>query len=205
MREKENILDLIRLSPENIGFIFYPKSPRFVGEDFDVEITASVPPEITRTGVFVNSPTNYIMEKISRYGLHAVQLHGSEKPGQCEELSSAGVVVIKAFSVDDRTDFNMTDEYYGSCDYFLFDTKTNSPGGSGKKFDWNVLKGYTGETPFFLSGGIQPGDEQQIARIIGLPLYAIDINSRFEMAPGMKNIELISTFIDNIRKNKYGL
>jgi len=198
MRQAENINDLARLQPDFIGFIFYKKSSRYVGEEFDEAILNTLNPKIDRTGVFVNSSAEYIQQKVKQYGLNFVQLHGNESPKECKSLQSTAKV-IKAFGVDELFDFEILNQYQGSCDYFLFDTKTPQKGGSGKKFKWEVLNQYKLNTPFFLSGGIDETDAKNILNLNNKNLFAIDINSRFETSPAYKNISKIHKFISEIK------
>lgn len=199
MRDKENLLQLITLKPDFVGFIFYEKSPRFVGNDFDSSISNLIPENTKKVGVFVNADGNYIEDKIIRYRLNCVQLHGNENLSLCKEISSKGVEVIKSFSIDEKFDFEVLNDYSDCCNYFLFDTKTSAYGGSGKKFDWDILKTLKNEKPFFLSGGIDPHDTIRTVDFGDLPLYAVDINSRFEVNAGLKDIELVRSFINKIR------
>ncbi|NBS19643.1 MAG: phosphoribosylanthranilate isomerase [Flavobacteriia bacterium] len=182
---------LSALSPDYMGFIFWEPSKRFVSQ-----ITPALPSSIKKTGVFVDQSPDQILEIAALHQLQALQLHGKENPRDCQLLRATGLEIIKAFSIDDAFDFDALAPYESVCDYFLFDTKGLLPGGNGRRFDWSVLKRYPYQKPFFLSGGIGPEDHKAIASIISLnlPLYALDINSRFETAPGLKNIESIKAF-----------
>lgn len=197
MKDPENIKDLGKLPIDYMGFIFYDKSPRYAisltGGDTDI-----VPQKIKLTGVFVNAGLDYIAEKIVRYGLDIIQLHGNESPAFCENLHKT-MPVIKAFSISDTTDFEQTKEYEGYADYFLFDTKTPQYGGSGQKFDWKILNEYKGNTPFLLSGGISVDDAKIIKQIKHPRFAGIDLNSRFETEPGRKDIKLIEQFIKALK------
>jgi len=191
MRSPENIATLAVLQPDYMGFIFWEPSKRFVGE-----ATPILPPSIKKTGVFVDASVDYITKQVALHQLQAVQLHGKESPEFCQKLQLSGVEIIKAFAVDASFDFLPLYAYESVCDYYLFDTKGPLPGGNGSRFDWSVLRDYPSAKPFFLSGGIGPGDAAAITSIISLnlPLYAVDINSRFESEPGLKNIEIIKQF-----------
>lgn len=191
MRSAENIALLSNLSPDYMGFIFWKPSKRYVDKD-----TPVLPQNIKKTGVFVNDTEEYIMDTIERHQLQAVQLHGEEHPSFCNKIRSTGIETIKAFAVDSNFDFSVLEPYENNCDYYLFDTKGDLPGGNGRRFDWSLLKDYPSGKPFFLSGGIGPGDQSAIASIISLnlPLYAVDINSQFEVAPAIKDIEKIKAF-----------
>jgi len=199
MREPNNIRQLMTLKPDWIGFIFYPKSPRFVGEEFDT--TASqLASGAKKTGVFVNQTIDYIQSKIERYSLNALQLHGSESSEMCATLKSQGVTIIKAFSVDESLDFAPMQSYVDHVDYFLFDTKTSGHGGSGQKFDWQLLTNYPYSKPFFLSGGIDESDASTIIKLNIPQLACIDLNSKFEISPGVKNIEMLKTFLNQLQQ-----
>lgn len=194
MRDPENIAALSQIQPDYIGFIFYEPSKRFVGETF---MFFDLDPNIQRVGVFVDASEEYIMKKTVKYFLNAVQLHGNESVELCQNLHARGVSVIKVFSVGESFDFNLLEPYKPYVDFFLFDTKGKEHGGNGVTFDWSVLRNYDGEKPFFLSGGIGLEEITQIAAFdwAGLNLYALDVNSRFETAPGFKNIELLQKMI----------
>jgi phosphoribosylanthranilate isomerase len=198
MRNAENIRLLANLMPDYIGFILYPESKRYLGSDYKLEV--EIPSQIKRVGVFVNEVIEEVFRWINLLDLDLVQLHGDEPEEYCKELNKMNVPVIKAFGMDEHFDFSLLKPYEPYCEYFLFDTKTDLKGGSGKKFNRNILKKYNSEKPFFLSGGIGPEDTAIVNDLPDLPLHAIDINSRFEEAPGIKNIELIARFITELRK-----
>ena len=191
MREPENIHALVELNPDYMGFIFWAPSRRYVDQP-----TPKLPASIKKVGVFVDASLDYLQTTIREHSLDAVQLHGTESPAYCALIKEYGVEVIKAFSVRDQFDFSQLKAYEASCDFFLFDTKGSLPGGNGTHFDWTLLKDYPSQKPFFLSGGIGPEDNELLQRIINtpLPLHAIDVNSKFERAPGNKNIELLTPF-----------
>lgn len=201
MKYPENIEQLSVLKPGFIGFIFYEKSKRFVGEDFDIK-KMNINPDIQKTGVFVNASKNYILEKVKKYGLNLVQLHGNETPEFCQSLQKNGFAISKAFPVGEGFDFKNLDAYKTVCDYFLFDTKTPLYGGSGYKFDWNILRQYDNEKPFFLSGGIDGDDVEAIYKLADMNIFAIDINSKFETEPGKKDIGKIGLFMEMINLAK---
>ena len=140
MRQPDNILELAKLQPDYMGFIFYEKSPRFILEEDNLDTILSLPKTIKKTGVFVNEDFEIILTKIKEYQLDAVQLHGNESPKTCEQIKKQGVVLIKAFGVNENFDFKTLENYCNGVDYFLFDTKVENHGGSGKKFDWSLLK-----------------------------------------------------------------
>jgi phosphoribosylanthranilate isomerase len=192
MRDEKNILEVAALHPQYMGFIFYPKSPRYVGDDFKMP---ALPSSISRVGVFVNAPTPLILEKVKGYGLKYVQLHGGESVEQCKTLQKEGIGVIKVFSVGDNFDFNQTRPYEEAADFFLFDTKGKYYGGNAATFNWNVLQQYNQKVPFFLSGGIGPDNAEAIKHLQGMNLYAVDINSGVEERPALKNTQKISSII----------
>jgi|TARA_Y100000385_G_C13001313_1_gene597372 phosphoribosylanthranilate isomerase len=191
MREIENISALAELKPDYMGFIFWAPSSRYVEYT-----TPALPNQIKKTGVFVDATPDYIQSTIQDHHLNAVQLHGEETPAYCELIQEFGVEVIKAFSIKEQFDFSLLDSYEDRCDYFLFDTKGELPGGNGYGFDWSILHNYSSTKPFFLSGGIGPEDYKKINSLLNLdlPVFAIDVNSKFELSPGLKNIDLITPF-----------
>jgi phosphoribosylanthranilate isomerase len=191
MRETENILDLSILKPDYMGFIFWEKSSRFVKKS-----TPKLDKKIKKTGVFVDANVEYVQDIIVTHQLQAVQLHGKETPSYCELIKEFGVEVIKSFSIKDYFDFSLLVPYQENCDFFLFDTKGPSPGGNGYTFNWSILKDYYSQKPFFLSGGIGLENIQQVKELLNstLPLYGIDVNSKFESAPGLKKIEALTKF-----------
>jgi len=200
MRTAGNISEIAADGVDYVGFIFYDKSPRFAG-DMPAENTGTIPCGIKKVGVFVNSSAEEIGRIVDRYGLDMVQLHGDETPGFCEEVKRF-IPVMKAFSVSSPEDFQAIEKYAGTCDFFLFDTKTPGRGGSGEKFDWNLINFYTGDTPFFLSGGISPNDACAIKKLKHPALRGVDINSRFETEPGIKDALMVNSFIKNIKNTK---
>ena len=200
MRDPENISGVVSALPDFMGFIFYPKSKRFVGSEFSAQTMQSVPESVKKVGVFVDELPENVMEICKKLGLDVAQLHGNETPGYCRKIQDSGLPVFKAFSVDDQFEFSQLEAYSGVCDYFLFDTKGHVPGGTGQKFNWKLLKNYQGDVPFFLSGGIGPDDLEAIRRFEHPRWRGIDINSGFESVPAFKNIEKVKNFIFDIRK-----
>ena len=192
MRERDNIEALMSAPIDYIGFIFYDRSPRYVSGDL------AWTEGVKRTGVFVDATLAYVQETIDRYSLTVVQLHGQESPSFCASFKRKGVEVVKSFLVDENFDFETTNSYEGKVDYFLFDTKTKDHGGSGKTFNWDLLSKYKGDTPFFLSGGLSEQNAEALQKISHERLYGLDINSRFELAPGVKDIPRITRFLENI-------
>jgi len=199
MRDPSNIKDLVNIKPDYIGFIFYPKSKRFIGELIPDEMQSLIPGYIQKVGVFVDEPIDSLLGKFENNRLDMVQLHGSELPDYCERLKKLYIPVIKAFSINSSFDFDAVKPYNPFCDYYLFDTASDLRGGSGKKFDWKKLDQYKEEKPFFLSGGIQPTDIEEIKSLTHNELYAIDVNSGFEIEPGVKDIPKLKSFIDILR------
>ena len=213
MKYSENIQEVALLQPDYLGFIFYPKSPR----NFEGEIP-EIPSSIKKTGVFVDAPIAFILEKVKQYNFKAVQLHGSESADYCEELRGRlylncanpenGICglpteIFKVFGIKDEFDFEVLKAYENVVDYFLFDTKGKSKGGNGYAFDWSVLKGYTSKIPIILSGGIGVEELNKIEEILksDLPIYALDLNSKFETKPALKDVELLKSFLEKINKH----
>jgi len=201
MRDPENIRELLKTSPDYLGYIFYPKSKRFVGTNPNPKIFSLVSQSTQKVGVFVNEGLETVRNICSKFRIEVAQLHGDESPGYCQSLKDSGLHVFKAFSVDEQFDFSRLENYTKAVDYFLFDTKGKLPGGTGLKFNWEVLRNYTLPTPFFLSGGIGPDDVDALARFKHSQLYALDINSGFEINPAEKDIEKVTEFISQIRKS----
>ena len=208
MKYQENIEAVAALKPDYLGFIFYDKSPR----NFDGDIP-KLPDSIKKTGVFVDASIDFIIKKTKQYGFKAIQLHGSESADYCEQLlkkikevsttldqtsavTSSAVEMWKVFSIKDEFDFSVLKPYESIVDCFLFDTKGKEKGGNGYTFDWSVLKDYKSSTPFILSGGIGLDQIEKVKEILktNLPIYAIDVNSKFETKPGLKNKEDLEKF-----------
>lgn len=200
MHEPENILEVAKLRPDYMGFIFFAHSKRNA-LDINPEIIKALPEGITRVAVFVDSTADEILEKTSRFEIKTLQLHGNESPELCKVLKNEGYVIIKAISIDDKLPEDL-DRFVGNVDFFLFDTSGTSPGGNGIKFDWKALNNYKLKIPFFLSGGIDPQDTDQIIRTIPKECQVIDINSRFEDYPGHKNIDKLNAFINKLRSKQ---
>ena len=203
MKYPESIQDIAALNPDYMGFIFYEKTPRF----FNTEIP-KIQNSIKKTGVFVKSKIAEILDKINKYDLNAIQLHGGESAEFCAELKlvlkETSIEIIKVFSVKSEFDFNQLADFEDHVDYFLFDTKGKHKGGNGETFDWTLLKEYPSEKPFFLSGGIGLEQFEDLKKFymyfnkIGKQdlLYAVDVNSAFESEPGLKDIEKLRQFVD---------
>ncbi|MCH7524082.1 MAG: phosphoribosylanthranilate isomerase [Bacteroidetes bacterium] len=228
MKYQENILAVAKLQPDYLGFIFHENSPRYFEN-----IIPKIPNTIKKVGVFVNASIEEITEKIKKYDLQAVQLHGNETPEFCRKLKEirhferpdsyrdekshqeipaevylersrkAGMTeIIKVFSIKDTFNFEVLQPYENVCDYFLFDTKGKLPGGNGYAFNWNVLKNYPSTKPFFLSGGIGLDQIESVLSFLQRQeskyCYAIDVNSKFEIEPGLKNVEKLKEFKTNL-------
>lgn len=207
MNQPGNMLQVAELGPDYMGIIFYDQSPRY----FEGELP-EIAPEIKKTGVFVNAEIEDILEKVSKYQLSAVQLHGEESAAFCKDLKAAlqkkgnTPEIIKVFSVGDDFNFQQIKPFEGIADYFLFDTKGALRGGNGTEFNWQILHDYPSNTPFFLSGGIGPEHGRQISDLkshfykIGKPglLYAVDVNSKFELKPGLKKLKELRDFKSQI-------
>lgn len=201
MRDVENIKALGRLKIDYMGLIFYPKSPRYIdnmSQQDILEMHKALAGGKERVGVFVNENMQTILQKANEYSLDLIQLHGNESPEFCRELNKT-MPIIKAFSIAEAADFEATKVYQNLWGYLLFDTKTPQYGGSGKKFDWSILNEYKGTMPFFLSGGISEDDVEEIKKINHPKLDALDLNSRFEIEAGLKNIQKLEQFINDIK------
>lgn len=183
-----------------LGFIFYPRSPRYVIGKIDPAHFEALPAHIIKTGVFVNEDERTIEQLAKKYQLDALQFHGSESPETCQLFKSKGYRIIKAFNLSKKNNF---ESYAPYCDYFLFDTPSEQHGGTGAKFDWSLLDTYQGHIPFLLSGGIGPDDAAEILQIKHLRFAGIDINSKFETEPGIKDLSKIEEFITKIKLNKH--
>ena len=213
MRDAQNIREVSQLGVDMIGMVFYPKSPRYVEmqsshagiiPDYvkeDINIKSAKSP--ARVGVFVDDMVQNIVTRVVNYHLDYVQLHGNEPREMCENLRLTldpdirpGIKIIKAISVSDASDIQKYKEYVGAVDLFLFDTKCKTVGGSGQQFDWLVLEQYDGEIPFLLSGGIGPEDASRLHAFHHPKCIGIDLNSRFEIEPGVKDVEKLKGFLN---------
>ncbi|MBW8334955.1 MAG: phosphoribosylanthranilate isomerase [Prolixibacteraceae bacterium] len=202
MRDPENISGVVAALPDYLGFIFYPKSKRFVGFEPSPEMYAEIPASIKKVGVFVDESPEKVLEISKKWNLDVVQLHGLETPEDCRQIRNSGITVFKAFAVDESFDFATLSAYSGECDYFLFDTKGQLPGGTGQKFSWKLLENFKLNVPFFLSGGIGPGDLNAIREFSHPKLFGIDINSGFEISPARKDVRKVKQFIAEIRSKE---
>lgn len=196
MRDGENIRAVEALNIDWIGFIFYPHSKRYVGDQLTL-----LPKRAKRVGVFVNQSMETVLEKVGEYWLDIVQLHGDESPEFCKQLGQHdNIQVMKAFGIADNLPFEKVATYEGTCDFYLYDTHTSEYGGSGRQFDWDILQYHRGNTPFLLSGGIGPDDVQAIKEYDNPMCVGIDINSKFELSPALKDIQSIEQFIKSLKQ-----
>jgi len=198
MKHPENIEEIALLQPDYMGFIFYEKSARYFQNTIP-----TIDNSIQKVGVFVNASYAEIEEKVNHYKLDLVQLHGEETPELCHEIENNLVKVIKAFSLDNEFNFNRLEFYKNVCSYFLLDTKGKQYGGNGITFDWRILEKYSLDKPYFLSGGIGMENIKDVKEFLqkeyAKNCYGIDLNSKFEIEPGLKNPELVKEFIQNIK------
>jgi len=202
LRDPENIQRVAAIPGiDLVGLIFYPKSPRYVDSDLTAEAVSKLT-TVKVAGVFVNEKPELVVRKVAQYHLSFVQLHGSETPEYLSSLRTSlptGIKLIKAFSIRTEEDLLQTSGYETHSEYLLFDTPTSGYGGSGRSFDWNILQYYTGTIPFLLSGGIGPDSHDSLRHFHHRMWAGIDLNSRFETAPAVKDIESLSGFIQNIK------
>jgi phosphoribosylanthranilate isomerase len=199
MKIPENMEAVSGLNPDFMGFIFYPPSKRFIGLEFEVNHLKAIDKNIIKTGVFVNATIDEVVEFGKLYGMQAIQLHGNESPEFCQKVKAQGFFTIKAFGVNDTFDFAKLNPYQAHVDLFLFDTKTDQHGGSGKTFNWQVLAKYKLNTPFMLSGGISLDNLDEVLKLNHPQFYGVDINSKFELEPGLKDIEKLKTAFEKLK------
>ena len=197
--DPKNAEEVGALRPDYMGFIFYPRSLRYVGNQPDPALFSAVPGGIAKTAVFVNEYYERMIDVTGKFGIHYIQLHGMESPETCTALRSHGLKVIKVFPGDQVHNTRLLKDYEEAADYFLFDTPAKSHGGSGRKFDWSRLDECKCRKRFFLSGGIAVDDAEQLRQLDLKGLFAVDINSRFETVPGVKDPVLVGDFIKRLR------
>lgn len=211
MRDPDNITDLLTLPVDWMGLIFYEKSKRNVFNSAAPEIVAASDGKVKRVGVFVNESLEVVVQKIARFKLSLVQLHGNESPDYCYDLLAKSaktfgcgdeLQIIKAFSVDEHFDFATTKAYEPYVNYFLFDTKGKNPGGNGFTFDWTLLKKYTGNLPFLLSGGLDEFSAKAVNNLELPNLVGVDINSKFEIEPALKDILMVKRFTNALAEKE---
>ena len=196
MKLENNISEISKLNPDFMGFIFWPKSKRFFNEK-----SIRISNKINKVGVFVNQDYDFIIDKINNFKLDFIQLHGDEDYQFCKKIKTR-CKVIKVFNIGSDFDFEILSSFESVCDYFLFDTKGDSYGGNGIKFDWQLLNKYPSKKPFLLSGGVDITDFTEILKIkeLNIPLIGIDINSKFEFEPGLKNIKKVKELLKKMKK-----
>lgn len=206
MREAQNIKDVEALGIDWMGFIFWPPSKRFCSVKPDY-----LPEQCKKVGVFVNASIEEVVDKVKEFGLDLVQLHGKEDRQYVVSLRKALAEVdvtpmlIKALSLKSKADLSKCDEYVGFVDYFLFDTPSPRYGGTGKAFDWSLLDDYMLFTPFLLSGGIGPESAEAIKAFDNPFCVGYDLNSKFEIEPGLKNVDILKDFLPKLPNNRSGL
>ncbi|RSK29543.1 phosphoribosylanthranilate isomerase [Hymenobacter metallilatus] len=194
MADADSLQAVAALQPDFLGFIFYPQSKRYVGGRLPAAAVRALPAAIRRVGVFVDEQPAAVLDNVQEYGLDVVQLHGQESADVCLALRMTGVAVIKAFAVGEEFDFTRLEPYVGCVDYFLFDAAGAQPGGNGTAFRWELLQGYTLPVPYFLAGGIGPEHAVALPGLSLPGLFALDLNSRFETAPGVKDAGQLGRF-----------
>lgn len=193
LKFEQNLIDISALDIDMVGYNFYEPSPRYVQKKLP-----NINSHIKKVGVFVNASESFILQKVKEYNLDYAQLHGDENPEFCTKIKPC-IPVIKVFRVKDQLDMNFLNSFE-FCDFFLFDTATKQYGGSGKKFDWSLLNEFDIKVPFLLSGGIGVEDLDDILKISHPKFEGIDINSKFEISPGLKDIDKVKFFVDEIKK-----
>ena len=193
MRDSENIRAIEQTKADLMGFIFHPKSPRFVAS-----LPEYMPKKQKRVGVFVNASLEQILAKAQKFSLEYIQLHGDEPPAFCSELKNRGLKVIRALRIANADDI-IRAESYNMADLMIFDTKTELYGGSGKKFNWQLLENYKGCVPFLLSGGIRSDTFEKIKAFFHPQFAGIDLNSGFEISPALKDVGKLNNFIEKIK------
>jgi phosphoribosylanthranilate isomerase len=203
MTQLDQVRQLDEMGVDFAGFIFYPKSPRYIVRHLSGEQLKKAKLKLGKVGVFVNAGYDEVMKQVDSYGLDMIQLHGDETPRFCEQLANY-ITVIKVFRLgeDDPIDW-IVRPYQDSCDMFLFDTEGVGYGGTGKKFNWNVLKTAIIDKLFFLSGGIEPGDVEKLKIFAREPvakkLFSIDVNSKFELSAGVKDLKKIKAMLEEFK------
>lgn len=204
MKFPDNIMEISSLSLDYLGFIFHPKSPRFCQNE-GKKILENIRGNVIPVMVSVDMPEEQLLNIVKEWGFKVVQLHGKESPEQCDRLRKHGLEVWKAIPIGNDFDVvpnDMITQYEEVADFFLFDTATKLHGGSGKRFDWKLLENYKGKLPFMLSGGISQSDATEILNISHPKLVGIDLNSKFEVSPGLKDLQMLSSFLSTLKNNK---
>lgn len=198
MRDRDNVSEVAALHPYFMGFIYYPKSPRHIG-DMDAAVVKSLPKRVMPVLVTVDMPAEQILEFVDRYGFRGVQLHGDESPDKCRELRSRGLYVLKAMPMSDSSSVAALEPYRGTIDLLVLDTATPGKGGSGRKFNWSLIDGVNFPADFLLSGGIGTDDATSIAQLHHPQFAGVDLNSRFETTPGIKSATLLHQFMQSLK------
>jgi phosphoribosylanthranilate isomerase len=203
MTTTQQVRQLEEIGVEFAGFIFYPKSPRYVFQSMPSNEIKHIKGKINKVGVFVNANEDEVLRTVDECGLYLVQLHGDESPRVCERIANY-VSVIKAFRISDSDHIEWKiREYYDAVDMFMFDTEGVGYGGTGKKFNWELLKEQNIRKPFFLSGGITPDDAKKLKafqkEVVAKDLFAVDINSKFEVMPGVKDMNKVKGFVERLK------
>ncbi len=202
LRDTENVREVIGVSPDYTGFIFYSGSPRYAGEKLSDELLQLVPDSIKKVGVFVDEPLESVFHIAGMNRLDMIQLHGNENAEYCKDIKQQGYDIIKSIMIGDGFKYRNMEQYIGVIDFFLFDTKGMLYGGSGMAFDWQVLNDYPFRTPFFLSGGLSLENIEQVLNIQSPHLAAVDVNSRFEISPGIKDVNKLIALKEKLKQMK---
>ncbi|MDP2088331.1 MAG: phosphoribosylanthranilate isomerase [Flavobacteriaceae bacterium] len=202
MKYPQNIEEIALLKPNYMGFIFYEKSARFIGNQLSKATFQSIPTSTKKVAVFVNESAENIEEIYQMYHFDFIQLHGHETPEFCKKLNNKGINIIKAFAVNEDFDFTILDDFEAYCELFLFDAKGINFGGNGQSFDWNLLQKYHLNTPFFLSGGIGLENIQAALNFKHPLLFGLDLNSRLELNTAIKSVEITEQIFKTIRTNE---
>ena len=199
MRNAENIAAIAELQANYLGFIFYEKSSRFVGNNFSIENINNLPANTKKVAVFVNEKIVKVQAIYEKYQFDYLQLHGNESVEYCEALKAKNIKIIKAFSIDEQFDFSILKAYETACDLFVFDTKGKHYGGNGISFDWHILEKYKGNIPFLLSGGIGLHNIAEALAFEHKKMIGYDLNSKLEISPALKSTEITKKIIKTIR------
>jgi phosphoribosylanthranilate isomerase len=201
LKHADNVQAVVEAGANAVGFIFYPRSPRFAGSTALIKaITQTLPLDVWKVGVFVDEPLNKLLSVAVSAGLDTVQLHGNETTNFASELKDQGFRVLKVISSDTLTQAEL-DRWPSSADFLLYDTSTPQKGGSGQKFNWQVLENLNHPLPWLLSGGIGPDDAESVLALHIPNFFGLDVNSKFEVAPGSKDVNQLKNFITHVKYN----
>jgi len=198
LTDPQNIKKIVDLGVDFIGLIFYDQSKRYVGDFVDANYIKSLTGRVNKVGVYVNEDIETVLEDVEDMDLQYVQLHGEETPAYCAKVRKHAKV-IKAFGINSKFEFDVLKKYEKDVNWFLFDTKTTDYGGSGQKFDWKLLKKYKLKKPAIISGGISLDDAIQIKKLPYKFIKAVDLNSKFEEEPGIKDVDMVYTFMEYLK------